>query len=125
MNDISKRIDGFIEKVLQEKLVTVHPKTGAPFQRRMKVDTEHMSQIGKVGFQVTSKKIMDMMNDPNANAEDVYNISRWFARRIKQTTVPYRTQWWRSFRETLKNSGDKQKATMVASSLIREMSGHG
>jgi len=116
----------FIEK--QQKLI---PKTvlvhrgGKVFERHIMVDPEHMREIGKKGFQATAAKIKAMMNDPEADSDEVYRYASWLARRVKQTTPTYRQQWWEKFKDELKSGKAKDVAQTVASTLISELSGHG
>jgi len=113
-----------LSKELVERVVWVHPRVGQPFQRRMMVDPEHMREIGKKGFAATSKKIADMIKDPNADPDDVAGLARWFAKRIKNTTTTYRTLWWRQFREQMKEGADNKMATVVANAFIGELTGY-
>jgi len=128
-NNISKAFEAsldndadLLEKELIEKVVWVHPGGGRqPFQRRMKVDPEHMRELGKLGFAATSKKIVDMMADPQANPDDIYGIARFLARRIKSTTHTYRAQWWGEFRKHLKAGENNVVATAAAKAFLEEL----
>ena len=82
-----------------------------------------MRAIGKKGFEVTSRKIADMIRDPKANPDDAAGLAQWFARRIKNTTTTYRALWWREFRSNLKSSANNVVATRVASEFIKELAG--
>lgn len=113
----------FNKQQLIERKVWVHPKTGKPFQRTMKINPEHMREIGKIGFKSTMNKLSTMMRDENANPDEVEKLARWLARKVKSTTDTYRAQWWRAYRKELQN-GDNKQASKVASAFISELSGH-
>lgn len=96
-------------------------RNGKPYERIMTIDPERMRAIGKLGFAATNKKLKDMMNDPNADPDDVVGLSRWFARRIKQTTLTYRVSWWRDFRDSMKSGKNRDVAATMASNMIQHL----